>query len=76
MFAFISEILSFHNFLLLITFYFPQSLFNVCCKAGLVVMNSFELCFSVKLLLPCLEGAALYRNVHHIDCMYLVALGA
>ena len=48
MFAFSGEIFHFIIFLCLVVVF---SSFNICCKAGLVVLNYFIFCLSVKLLI-------------------------
>lgn len=51
--AFISEIFIFHNFLISsssLSFSAQRSSFCISCKVGLVVLNSFSFCLSVKTL--------------------------
>ena len=52
MLAFTGELLRFVIFLFLFDAFFTQRIsFNICCKTGMVVLNSFNFCWSVNLLI-------------------------
>ena len=44
-------LLLFFSFLLFLFFSAYRSSFSICCKAGLVVLNSLNFCLSVKVLI-------------------------
>ena len=46
-------------------------LFSICCKAGLVVLNSLNFCLSVKLLISPSILNEVFAGYHNLSCRFL-----
>ena len=69
--AFLGRVLLLVGSSLSLVFTGYESLFSICCKAGLVVLNSLNFCLPVKLLISPSILNVIFAEYSNLGCRFL-----